>query len=370
MSDEIVIIGGSLTGLTLALACAKYRIPVRVIERSAGHILGGDSLSIDLDLVATTTGYDPRAQPVLPVVPAYRELTTWPALYAWLRTRTIETHSIVLEESKNVTAISDMGEYVNISFSDGSERNAAAVIGADGYRSLVRQTITQEDPFATYSGYLVWRGLVEERELERSVAWSSNGGLWIEFVEGYRLVAATLPGRDGSLKAGERQITFAWFDTHQGTLLHQSGCLTEEGHVIGSLVRGKIDSTVRAELADIAKDIWPPLWREAVVKGVLSHAVLSGAPIAEYNPPRLAKGALAIVGDAAHVVSPMTGRGYLTGVEDAAMLAQMLSQRASDEPISTVFKRFEIARLPYIRGLVTHSMRISDEFVRYAKYHR
>ena len=100
--------------------------------------------------------------------------------------------------------------------------------------------------------------------------------------------------------------------------------------------------------------------------GVRSTEVLSGAPIAEYMPPRLAHGALAIVGDAAHVVSPMTGRGYLTGVEDATLLAGTLADRPAEEPIAAALARYGAARLPFVRGLVAHSSRISAEYRRYA----
>ncbi|EHD19981.1 MULTISPECIES: FAD-dependent monooxygenase [Brenneria] len=365
--SEITIVGGSLAGLTLALACASRGVSVRIVERAVGHRHGGDSLSIDLDAVAATVGHDPRAQPVLPVVPAYRELTTWPALYAWLRDRVAATPGIVLEEGRAVASVTDLGDRARIVFADGTERITAAVIGADGYRSVVRRAISPEGPFARYAGYLVWRGLVEERALARPVPWPSDGGLWIEFVDGYRLVAATLPGRDGSVEAGRRQITFAWFDVHRDELLRRTGCLTADGHIVGTLGRGMIENKVREELAALAPRLWPAAWAEAVAAGVRSSAVLSGAPIAEYQPPRLARGALAVVGDAAHVVSPMTGRGYLTGVEDAAVLARILASRKTAEPIAAAFARYEAARLPYVRGLVAHSSRISAEYRHYAE---
>lgn len=367
VSSEITIVGGSLAGLTLALACAKRSVPVRIVERTTGHVHGGDSLSIDLDVVAATVGYDPRVQPVLPVVPAYRELTTWPALYGWLRDRVAATPGIVVEEGQAVASVTDLGDCARVTFADGSERITAAVIGADGYRSVVRRAIAPEDPFARYAGYLVWRGLIEERALTHLVSWPSDGGLWIKFVDGYRLVAAALPGRDGSLEAGRRQITFAWFDAHRDELLRRTGCLTDDGHIVGTLGRGMIENKVREELALLAPRLWPAAWAEAVVAGVSSSGVLSGAPIAEYKPSRLARGALAVVGDAAHVVSPMTGRGYLTGVEDAAVLAQILGYRETSEPIATAFTRYETARLPYIRGLVTHSSKISAEYCHYAQ---
>lgn len=365
-APQIVIVGASLAGLTFALACATRGVPVHVVERSARRLNGGDSLSIDLAALAATVGHDPRAHPILPVVPAYRDLTTWPALYSWLRDRAARTPGIVLEEGKAVTSVTDLGDRAQFSCSDGTQRVVDAVVGADGYHSIVRRTIAPSAPLARYAGYLVWRGLVDERRLTRPVPWPSNGGLWIEFVGGYRLVAAVLPGRDGSVKPGQRQVTFAWFDVHREELLRRTNRLTADGYVVGTLGRGTIDEDVRAELVALIPRLWPATWAEAVAVGLRSAATVSGAPIAEYEPDRLAHGALAIVGDAAHVVSPMTGRGFATAVEDAAVLSRMLANRHANEPVSAALARYETARLPFVRALVTHSRRISADYVRYA----
>ena len=366
--SQIAIVGGSLAGLTLALACASRGLPVRVLERSARRVHGGDSLSIDLAALAATVGHDPRAHAGLPVVPAYRDrdLTTWPALYSWLHDRAAETPGIILEEGKTVASVTDAGNHVQISFADGTESVADAVIGADGYHSIIRRTITPGTPFASYAGYVVWRGLIEEQTLQHPVPWPSNGGLWIEFIEGYRLVAAVLPGRDGAMEVGRRQITFAWFDVHQEELLRRKKCLTADDHIVGTLGRDTIDAEVRAELAALVPRLWPQAWQEAVSVGVRSIDALSGAPIAEYQPERLAVGALAIMGDAAHVVSPMTGRGFATGVEDAAVLAKLLTERHENETISAILARYEAARLPFVSALVAQSRQISADFVRYA----
>jgi 2-polyprenyl-6-methoxyphenol hydroxylase-like FAD-dependent oxidoreductase len=368
-STDIVIVGGSLAGLTLALACAARGVPVRILERAAQARQGGDSLSIDLADLFAATGRDPRDPPALPVVHAYRDrvLTTWPALHAWLQDRVAAEAGIALEQEKAVIAVVNRGDRARLTLDDGTERVAAVVIGADGYRSVVRQAVAPHSPLARYAGYVVWRGLVDEQVLQRPVPWPSNGGLWIDYAGGYRLVAAVLPGRNGSLEAGRRQVTFAWFDVHREALLRQIGCLNADGHVVRTLGRGWIDKGVRSDLVALIPRLWPHTWAEAVEVGVRSHTALSCAPIAEYKPDRLASGALTIVGDAAHVVSPMTGRGFASGVEDAAVLAQRLAERPKSESVPAALARYEAARLPLVRSLVAQSMRISGEFVRYAR---
>lgn len=366
---RIVIVGGSLAGLTLALACAARGVPVHVVERSARRVQGGDSLSVDLAALAATVGHDPRSHPILPVVPAYRDrhLTTWPALYSWLHDRAGETPGILIEEGKSVASVANLGDRARLLFSDGTEIVADAVIGADGYHSTVRQAIAPDAPLARHAGYVVWRGLIDEQVLGRPIPLPSTGGLWIEFVEGYRLVAAVLPGRDGSLEVGHRQVTFAWFDVHREALLRRTNRLTADGYLVGTLGRGTIDAEVREELLALVPRLWPATWAEAVGVGIRSTDVLSGAPIAEYEPSRLSAGRLAIVGDAAHVVSPMTGRGFATGVEDAAVLSRLLADQHVGEPVSAPLARYEAARLPFVRALVNHSRRISADYLRYGR---
>jgi 2-polyprenyl-6-methoxyphenol hydroxylase-like FAD-dependent oxidoreductase len=366
--ERIVIVGGSLAGLTLALACSTRGVRVRIVERVPARTQGGDSLSIDLGDLFGATGHDPGAPPFLPVVHAYRDrvLTTWPALYAWLRHRVVATAGIVLEEGRAVVAVQDLGGQAQLQFDDGMKEMAAAVIGADGYRSVVRRAVAPDAPFGRYAGYVVWRGLVDEEALTRSVPRLNDEGLWIDFVGGYRLVAAVLPGRDGSVIPGRRQVTFAWFDAHREQLLREYGCLTPENDVVGTLGRGAIDEKTRADLADLAPRLWPSTWAEAVAIGVRSTAALSGAPIAEYAPERLARGAVAIVGDAAHVVSPMTGRGFAAGLADALVLSKLLSRQGEDEPVAPALAQYETLRLPIVRSLVSQSSRLSNEYVRYA----
>jgi 2-polyprenyl-6-methoxyphenol hydroxylase-like FAD-dependent oxidoreductase len=287
-------------------------------------------------------------------------------LYGWLRERVGATFGIQLEEGRIVAEVQDLGDRALLVFDDGTQEVVAAAIGADGYRSVVRRAVAPEAPFARFAGYLVWRGLVEEAALKQPVPWPSNGGLWIDFLSGYRLVAGVLPGREGSVEIGHRQITFAWFDAYREQLLRRAGCLSPEGYVVGTLAASAIAAHTRAELSALVPRLWHSPWTEAVQVGVGTASSLSGATIAEYMPNGLARGALAIVGDAAHSVSPMTGRGFASGVEDALLLARLLSARPVQETVSTVFARYERERLPLVRSLVSTSQRLSAELVRYA----
>jgi len=82
-----------------------------VIERTVRRVHGGDNLNVDLAAIAQAVGCDPRHGAKLPVVRAFRDrhLTTWPALYRWLRDRAGEISAITLEEGRTVVSVSSDG---------------------------------------------------------------------------------------------------------------------------------------------------------------------------------------------------------------------------------------------------------------------
>lgn len=367
-APAILIVGGSLAGLTLALACARRGVAVRVAEKRDAGFRGGDCLSLDLARLQLAAGLATAEMDELPKVPAYRDrvLVSWPSLYQWLRALALREPLITLETSREVLQVVDMGRFVEVRFSDASCGAFDAVIGADGYRSTVRSALNPTRPLARYAGYVVWRALIEERELAQPVAWPSLGGLWIDYVDGFRLVAAVLPGIDGSLQPEHRQVTFAWFDTRQEALLRDTQCLTADGHVTGTLHAGLMDARLRQSLKADASRIWPLPWTDAVQWALSESPTLTGAPIAEYLPLRMAKGGLALLGDAAHSVSPMTGSGFASAVEDAVMLANCLTHRNPAEPLSVALQAYESTRLPAARALSSRSSQLSADYVGYS----
>ena len=94
---KILIIGGSLSGLSCALACARYGIPTRVVKRVEARNRSGGGLGINRELLASVTGFDPRVDQEiahLPVIKSYRESTSWLALHNWLRSCALQSPHI------------------------------------------------------------------------------------------------------------------------------------------------------------------------------------------------------------------------------------------------------------------------------------
>jgi 2-polyprenyl-6-methoxyphenol hydroxylase-like FAD-dependent oxidoreductase len=137
----------------------------------------------------------------------------------------------------------------------------------------------------------------------------------------------------------------------------------DKGCVVGDVVQHSLrptdipDGTYR-ELASEAGDWWPAPWRDAVLDCIDRRAVI-GTPITEYVPDRIAHGRLALVGDAAHVPTPMTGMGFDASLQDAEALAQCL---ASAQSVAEGMREYQRRRLRGARDLVLSGQRFSRDF--------
>lgn len=91
-----------------------------------------------------------------------------------------------------------------------------------------------------------------------------------------------------------------------------------------------------------------------------------GTPIAEYVPERLVQGRLALVGDAAHVPTPMTGMGFGASLDDAEAIAESLGAGVSGSSVAEALRAYERKRLSSVRGMVQAGQQFSRGFSRAA----
>ena len=89
------------------------------------------------------------------------------------------------------------------------------------------------------------------------------------------------------------------------------------------------------------------LWPEAepVFGRIHSHAQFAFATSCHARPARLAQGPIAIVGDAAHAMSPQLGMGSTLAVQDALALATSIDRHGPSEGLA----RYSSARLRTVR---------------------
>ena len=333
---------------------------VTVFEQRAAEDLGGTGLGVDLELLGATTGVDPQAAgaaPALPVInEGYRHTTAWLALYRWLRAVAGSTDLLVVREMARIEEVSQNDDVARLVGAD-VQGSASIIVGADGYRSLVRRAIAPNNPHAKYAGFILWRALVDEALLPRELLTqeSLGGGLGSD-AKTARLVIYRVPGPAGEIIPGRRSITFAWYDATRTCWLRQHGFLTG-GEILGSVPNSAIDEELRSELLSLALTRWRGAAREILAVAIKSE-LLFGTPLVEYMPERVSRGRLAIVGDAAHVASPMVGAGLSYGLMDGAALIAAVSDAGgtAGRAGSEVLRRYERERLNSNRALVHESL--------------
>jgi 2-polyprenyl-6-methoxyphenol hydroxylase-like FAD-dependent oxidoreductase len=338
-----VVAGGSLVGLSSAIALSRLGMEVTVLEQSpATAVDGGGGLGIDTALLRQVTGIR-EEPPALHGVD--RDTTAWHLLQAWLEGYAVRRPGVRVRRGTQVSAVHTGNDQqpAIVTAADGGEYTADLVIGADGARSTVRAAVDPDFPDARYAGVLLWRSMVDEQAMPGGVELPDAREPSREIYAGpYRLVTYLVPGAAGQTRVGHRRLNMVWYDPEQGDLLRDMGLLDGET-VWGSLVPGALPPLVREHLNCFAAANWPSPWREALLLA-LHNGTVFGTPIVHYEPKRLARGRSVLAGDAAHAASPMVGGGFRQGLYDVRALTRVMT-RLAPGGVPGALARYEQERL-------------------------
>lgn len=343
MGRNFIIAGAGISGLTLALALAKFGASITVLERSDGLQAFGAGLQISpnarrvLDSLGLgdeigANGLEPKALDVYsgraarPVVslelgPLMRERFGAPytvmhradlASALYVASRRFANIDINFGVTDWTVETQDRGVGVSIKDSATSSRTmrAQAFIGADGVHSQTRQRLLGGPP-PQFGGRIAWRALAPAEALKDLIALDRVS---VFFSAGHHLVCYPLPHRE--------QINLALFSPAR------HGDAPDTQPPINA-VRGRGAEVVRAANAD-----WTA-W-----------------PLYTVTTDTWYRGNVAIIGDAAHAMLPFQAQGAAMGIEDAAVLAPLLAE--SDDP-ADAFARWSHRRQDRVRKVAALS---------------
>jgi 2-polyprenyl-6-methoxyphenol hydroxylase-like FAD-dependent oxidoreductase len=352
---QVVVVGGSLVGLSMAIALAHEGAMVTVLERTPRSAYeGGGGLGVDVDLLARVTGLE-GSPPVCQGVD--RATTAWPLLAGWLETAAGAVSGVEIQRGAEVVEVGN--DWVRTG--DGRRFDADLVIGADGARSTVRRWVSPDHPDAIYAGFLLWRAMVPEAELPSTMPLLRADEPSREYYSGpYRLVTYPVPGADGSSAPGHRRLNLVWYDPARSELLASRGLL-EGATIYGTLASADVPGPLRQELDRVAGERWPTPWREAL-EFALRRSLVFATPVVQYRPDRLTRGGVALAGDAAHAASPMVGGGFRQGLYDVAAFAAGL-QKSQALPVADLLSSYERQRLPSAQAHVERSQAASARYL-------
>jgi 2,6-dihydroxypyridine 3-monooxygenase len=340
---SVIVMGGSVGGLTGALVLRDAGCAVRVFERSSAALqargAGIAALEATLrylaerggrkpDEVCSSTGWIRFLGPDGSVRHEQRHrylFSSWNTIYRALLDEFGPEDYLLGGE---VTGFSETGGQVSVTLADGSTARAGLLVCADGVGSLARSRLLP-DVRPSYSGYVAWRGTLPERELPEAVRELLGDAITYQVMTASHILVYPIPGLDGALTAGDRLVNFVWYvNVAGGGPLDELMTGRDGVRRAVSLPPGAATDEALAGLRRAARDrLAPPI--AAVVTGVAEPFVQAVYDIAV---PRMVFGRTCLIGDAAFAVRPHAAAGTAKAAADGWALAAELTAAAGDVP--------------------------------------
>ncbi|MDE0051959.1 MAG: FAD-dependent monooxygenase [Rhodospirillales bacterium] len=357
---RVVIVGGSMGGLLAGnmlhrAGCdvtVHERIDTELAERGAGiathsglhaaleslglSIQGAFGNGLENRITLGTDG-SILARHHLPQI-----MATWGHLYRLLRSNFPEDRYVA---GSNFTRFEQRGEGVLARFEDGSSVQADLLIGADGVRSTVRPQLWPE-AVPEYAGYVAWRGILDEDRLSPEHRDILLSHFIVCLPPGEHVVGYPVAGADGGMSPGRRRFNIVWYRLTTAEQLQRmqtdaSGHYHEAGIAPDLIERSWIDEVRRA-----AEERLPPCLAEPMN---LAHGIFFQT-IVDLEVPRMVRGRVAMLGDAAFSARPHTGMGVVKATGDAVRLAEAIEANPGD--LTRALSDYDEERTRYGRSLV------------------
>lgn len=235
-----------------------------------------------------------------------------------------ERRGIVIERGRALLGVDDVEDGALAHFADGSSMRASSIIGADGVHGVTRRIVDARAPSPRYTGLVSVGGVARSPDIEETPG-------------AYQMIFGT-------------RAFFGWSTPRRGETYWFAN--------VGDPAR----TTARAtELDD------PAPWRARLAslfagdEGPMPAAIASTERLVAYpifdlpKVPRWHRGALVLIGDAAHATSPSSGQGASLALEDAIVLACALRDQPSRE---AAFASFVRTRRPRVERVIRESAAI------------
>lgn len=360
----ILIAGGGIGGLTLALSLHERGIPCIVLEAAkevrqlgvgintltnAIRELAALGLLPALDAIAIRTrelryldrfgnriwtearglhaGHD---SPQLSIHRGRMHGVLWQAAMERLGPEAIRT-------GMRLVGFAQSGASVTANFADGSSLRGSALIGADGIHSMLRQAMHPDDGGIRWNGIQMWRGAIE----------------WPCYETG-----------DVMFVAGDMKEKLVFYPigrgSTEGTRLTNWVVCAQVGDATCPPPRredwarpGQLDEV----LPHVQRFRVPGLDVEAMVRATPEFFEY---PMCDRDPlPFWTQGRVTLLGDAAHPMYPTGSNGASQAIIDARLLARLLAERPLEEALAA----YEAERLPATRDIALSNRRGGPERV-------
>lgn len=344
--QRILIAGGGLGGLTLALELLAAGFEVEVYERAqalsevgAGITLWENALKVMRHVGlsdALAAAGAPLGDAMFATADGQKVSDVGKSTYApydptfeILGIHRADLQAILMDAlpdgvvhlGRRVTGIMNHSDRAGLRFEDGGEVWGDLLVGADGIRSQVRAGLLADGP-PRYAGYTCWRAVVDD--------WPERGPFLGEvWGQGTRI---------GLMGIGKgRLYWYATANTPQGRpKLEPRACHT----------------ALRERFASHAWGI-PDLIERTSPDAILRNDIVDRPPKRPWS-----RGRVVLIGDACHPTTPNMGMGAALAIEDGAVLTNALVRFGAD--YQAAFQAFEDARYPRTSRIQNLSWRLGQ----------
>ncbi|MEA3184247.1 MAG: 2,6-dihydroxypyridine 3-monooxygenase [Ilumatobacteraceae bacterium] len=341
---DIAVVGGSLGGLTAAclLADAGHRVtvyersPVELEERGAGiGLLPAtyrylvDEGGVCLDDIAVATGHIRHLASDGSVVhddDHHYLFSSWNTVYRQMLACFDRGAYLLAHEVIDIVL-----DPLTLRFSNGAVAQPEMVVFADGVGSTARAALLP-GVRPQYAGYVAWRGVVPETALSEPTRRALDDAITYYVYANSHILVYPIPGRDGSVAAGERLINIVWYRNYL------AGDDLDDLLLDGRGVRREVSvppGAVRAEHVAEARAVAAARLPGPIAEVVLAVDDLFVQVVLDLEVPRMAFGRACLMGDAAFVVRPHAAAGTAKAADDAWMLRDALEAHP-DDPVAAL----------------------------------
>ena len=350
----VIIVGGGIGGLSAALALERKGIPSQLVEQApefkeigAGIQLGPNVFRM-FDVLGLTAAVSALAVfpnnlimldsvsgkevTRIPLGDAFRNKFTHPYalihradLHKALLEACRKSDRIRLDDAQKIIAVDETGDGIVARAESGKEYRGAALIGADGLWSTIRQMVVG-DGKPNVAGHITYRAVLPTSEMPEQWRW-----------------------RDMVLWAGEK-VHLVHYPLRTGELFNLVAVFHSDRYEEGWDSYGD-----PAELHErFAKTCEPVRTLLNKIESWRMWVLCDRPPIKDWS-----RGRITLLGDAAHPMLQYLAQGAGMSIEDAVCLADRVV--AADGDYAAAFRAYQQAR--YLRtGRVQIMARVYGEF--------
>jgi 2,6-dihydroxypyridine 3-monooxygenase len=368
---RVVVIGGSLSGLTAALVIGEAGCDVEVFERTpvtlegrgAGIVLhprtvrylaeNAPSALDGISVSARTFRYLDDEGGALHEEPCRYRFTSYTSIYHPLRMLFGAERYHVGEEAVDFEQDADG---VTVRFASGRVERCDMLVCADGITSAGRRWLVP-DATPAYAGYIAWRGTLGEQELSPRSREALQEAITY-FVspvpgDGEHVLAYPIPGPENA-HGGPPLCNWLWY-RNLDEAAHEEFLVDREGNrLVASVPPGSVQDRVLEELRrDAAQRLPAPL-----VEVVHRTAQPFVQVVFDVGVERMAFGRVCLIGDAAFAVRPHVAAGAAKGADDA--LALGAAMRACGNDVPAALQHWEPGQLALGRHVLRRARAVGD----------